>query len=96
MIAVEFARQLDQSIDRVKIALHHHRARRDHRFAEPGDLQLDEAGRRIDLAALQHLRDDTSKALHAEPLLARDMHHGEPGRQLPNPKPPIRRRAPRG
>src|SRR6202453_1793221 len=52
MIAVEFARQFDKSIHRLQIALHHHRARHDHRFADPGDLDLDEAGRRIDLAAL--------------------------------------------
>ena len=46
-----------------------HRARDDHRFAEPGDLQLDEAGGRIGLAARQHFRDDASNAPHAAPPL---------------------------
>jgi hypothetical protein len=97
VIAVEFARQPDQPVHCLKIALHHHGARDDHRFAEPGDLQPDEAGGRINLAARQHFRDDASNALHAEPLDARDMRHRQPRRQpLQNPQPPLRRRAPRG
>jgi hypothetical protein len=96
VIAVEFARQPDQPVHRLKIAVHHHRARDDHRFVDPGDLQLDEAGGRIDLAARQHFLDDAPNAPHTEPLLARDMRHREPRRQsLQNAQPPLGRRAAR-
>ena len=38
VIAVELAHQPDHSVHRLKIALHHHRTRDDHRLTEPGDL----------------------------------------------------------
>ncbi len=48
MIAVEFAHQFDQAIHRVQIARPHHRAREDHRFGEPGELQLNQPVGRIE------------------------------------------------
>jgi hypothetical protein len=70
MIAAEFAvGALHRSF--VRIALHQHLARDDHRLAEPGDPQLDKAGGQIDLAALQRLFDDLSYPVRREPLRAR-------------------------
>jgi len=57
VIAVEFAHQLDPSIRRLEIAIHHHRSRDDHRFAQLRDRQLNEAAGRVDLAARGHLCD---------------------------------------
>ncbi|MGD0188707.1 MAG: hypothetical protein ABSC25_26175 [Roseiarcus sp.] len=47
---------------RLKIALRHLRMRDDHRVAEPGDLQLNEAGARIDLALGEHVGDGPAHA----------------------------------
>ncbi|MFZ2109448.1 MAG: hypothetical protein WAV18_29420, partial [Roseiarcus sp.] len=44
MTAVEFAGHSDEPVRRLKLA--HHPARDDHRFADPRDLPLDEAGGR--------------------------------------------------
>jgi hypothetical protein len=96
VIAVELADQLDHPVHSPEIALHHQGARNDHPFAEPGDLQLDEAGRRIDLPLVQHFRDNLSNATNREVLDARNVRHRKPGRQpLQNSEPTIRRPAPR-
>jgi hypothetical protein len=87
-IAVEFPRELYHPVDRLEIALHHHRARDDHRFAQLRDLQLNEAGGRVDprLASISLMICRTRELLNP-----RDMRDRESDRQpLLDPKPLIR------
>ncbi|MGD0763648.1 MAG: hypothetical protein ABR929_10785 [Roseiarcus sp.] len=96
MIAVELGGELDQPVHRLEVALHHHRVGGDHRVAEPRDLQLYEAGGRIDLAACEHLRDDLAHAADRDLFHVGDVHHRGAHRQpLENALFALRRRPPR-
>jgi hypothetical protein len=57
VIALEFAHQPDDAIERLQIARHHRRMGDDHRIAQPPDLGLQKSRRGIDLAREQNLPD---------------------------------------
>ena len=78
VIAVEFARRAGSSGPSPEDRPPSSSCARHHRLAEPGDLQLDEAGGRIELALIQHPGDDLPHAADREVLDARDMRDREP------------------
>ena len=81
MIAIEFADDLDHAIQRLQVARHHLRVGDRHRVVQPADLQRNEATRRIDVAARQHLGDELSHPTGREVLGKRDLGDREARRQ---------------